>query len=72
MAAKASAISSAYRLRIGGQPATVTFAGVVGGTIGLYQFNVVIPAVPAGDQPIDLELDGLPNAQNLVITIGAR
>jgi hypothetical protein len=30
---------------------------------------VVIPAVAAGDQPIDLEIDGIPNTQNLVITI---
>jgi uncharacterized protein (TIGR03437 family) len=70
VAAQASAISSPYRLRIGGQQASVSFAGIVGGTIGLYQFNVVIPNVPAGDQPIDLDIDGIPNAQNLVITIG--
>ena len=57
-------------LRIGGQQANASFAGIVGGTIGLYQFNVVIPNVPAGDQPIDLEIDGIPNAQSLVITIG--
>ena len=70
VAAQASAISSPYRLRIGGQQANVTFAGIVGGTIGLYQFNVVIPNIPAGDHPIDLDIDGIPNAQNLVITIG--
>ena len=70
VAAQASAISLPYQLRIGGQTAAVSFAGIVGGTIGLYQFNVVIPNVPPGDQPIDLEIDGIPNAQNLVISIG--
>ena len=70
VAAQASALTSPYRLRIGGQTATVSFAGMVGGTIGLYQFNVVIPNVPAGDQAIDLEIDGVPNSQNLVIAIG--
>ncbi|MBL8238257.1 MAG: hypothetical protein JNM66_12600 [Bryobacterales bacterium] len=70
VAAQAAAISSPFRLRIGGQQATVSFAGIVGGTIGLYQFNVVVPQVPAGDQPIDLDVDGIPNAQNLFITIG--
>jgi len=70
VAAQASAISSPYRLRIGGQTANVSFAGIVGGTIGLYQFNVVVPNVPAGDQAIDLEIDGVPNAQNLMIAIG--
>jgi uncharacterized protein (TIGR03437 family) len=48
----------------------VTFAGVVGSTIGLYQFNIVIPNLPPGDHPIDLVVDGVPNAQDLVITIG--
>lgn len=70
VAAQASALTLPYRLRIGGQPAEVTFAGVVGGTIGLYQFNLIVPQVAAGDQPIDLEIDGVPNTQNLYIQIG--
>jgi len=70
VAAQASAIASPYQVRIGGQTATVSFAGMVGGTIGLYQFNVVIPNVEAGDQPIELEVDGAPNSQGLVITVG--
>ena len=70
IAAQGSALSLPFQLRIGGQLANVTFGGVVGATIGLYQFNVVIPNVPAGDQPIDLVVDGIPNAQNLVIGIG--
>jgi len=57
-------------LKIGGVQANATFAGLVGGTIGLYQFNAVIPAVAAGDQTIELIVDGVPNAQGLVITIG--
>jgi uncharacterized protein (TIGR03437 family) len=70
VAAQASALTLPYQLKIAGVPATVTFAGLVGGTIGLYQFNVVIPTVAAGDQPIELTVDGVPSAQNLVITIG--
>jgi uncharacterized protein (TIGR03437 family) len=70
VAAQASALTLPYQLKIAGVPANVTFAGLVGGTIGLYQFNVVIPSVAAGDQPVELVVDGVPNAQNLVITIG--
>lgn len=70
VAAQASTLAMSYQLRIGGVPATVTFGGGVAQTIGLTQFNVVIPAVPAGDQPIELIVDGVSNAQNLVITIG--
>ena len=70
VAAQSSTLASPYQLKIGGVQANATFAGMVGGTIGLYQFNVVIPAVAAGDQSIELVVDGVPNAQNLVITIG--
>lgn len=70
IAAQASALGLPFELRIGGQPAEVTFAGIVGGTIGLVQFNVVIPNVAPGDQPIELTVDGIPNSQGLVITIG--
>ncbi len=48
----------------------VTFAGMTQGNVGLYQFNVVIPAVPAGDQTIELLVDGVSNGQNLSIVIG--
>jgi uncharacterized protein (TIGR03437 family) len=70
VAAQASSLTLSYQLKIGGVPAVVTFAGMVGGSIGLYQFNVVIPSVAAGDQTIDLTLDGVPNNQNLSIVVG--
>jgi len=59
-----------YQLKIGGVPAVVNFAGLVAGSIGLYQFNVVIPSVAAGDQTIELIVDTIPNAQTLYIVIG--
>jgi uncharacterized protein (TIGR03437 family) len=39
---------------IGGQAATVSFAGIV--SPGVYQLNVVVPQVAAGDQPVVLTL----------------
>jgi len=71
IAAQGSPLASSFQLKIGGVPASVPFAGMVGGSIGLYQFNVVIPIVAAGDQTIELIVDGVPNQQNLVITIGS-
>jgi uncharacterized protein (TIGR03437 family) len=70
VASVASPLALPYDLRIGGVSANVTFAGIVGGSIGLYQFNVVIPTVPAGDQPIELTVDGVSAGQNLTIVIG--
>jgi serine/threonine-protein kinase len=70
VAAQGSALALPFEVRIGGVPAPVSFAGIVGGTIGLYQFNLTIPSVGPGDQPITLTVDGIPNNQNLVIAIG--
>ena len=70
LAAQNSPLASPYQLTIGGVPANVTFAGMLAGTVGLYQFNAVIPPVPPGDQLIELTVNGVPNGQNLVITVG--
>jgi uncharacterized protein (TIGR03437 family) len=69
-AAQNSPLASPYQVKIGGVPATVNFAGMVAGSIGLYQFNAVVPIVASGDQTIELTVDGVPNAQNLYIVIG--
>jgi uncharacterized protein (TIGR03437 family) len=69
VASQNSPLALPFKINIGGLPADVSFGGIVAGTIGLYQFNVTIPQVDAGDQPIELIVDGVPNSQNLVITI---
>jgi uncharacterized protein (TIGR03437 family) len=70
IAAVDSAMTLPFELRIGGVPATVLSAGVIANTIGLYQFVVTVPAVPPGDQPIELVVDGVGNSQNLLILVG--
>ena len=70
IAAQNSPLALPFEIKIGGVPATVSSAVLAANTIGLYQFNVVIPAVGAGDQPIELTIDGVSNNQNLVIAIG--
>jgi uncharacterized protein (TIGR03437 family) len=46
----------APQVSIGGMPATVQFAGLIGP--GLYQINAVVPQVPAGDAVVSLNLSG--------------
>ena len=41
---------------IGGAGATVDFAGLAPGFVGLYQFNFVVPNVPDGDQPVTIRV----------------
>ncbi|MEZ5355278.1 MAG: hypothetical protein R2762_21805 [Bryobacteraceae bacterium] len=59
-----------FELHIGGVTADVGFAGMLGNTIGLYQINAVIPPLPPGEHSIELVVDGVRNAQNLVIQVG--
>lgn len=52
---------------IGGQSATVAFAGLIPGNAGLYQFNVVVPTTAAaGDQPVVAQLNGVLSPTGLV------
>jgi uncharacterized protein (TIGR03437 family) len=55
------------RVRIAGVDAAVAFAGLIGP--GLYQFNVVVPNVPDGDQTVVAELRGLATQSNLMVTV---
>ena len=53
------------QLRIGGQPASVKFAGLTGA--GLYQFNVVIPQLPDGDSAVVATISNVASPSNLFI-----
>jgi hypothetical protein len=46
---------------IGGVNAAIAYAGHAPGLVGLYQFNVTVPAnLPSGDQPVAVTLGGTP------------
>ena len=63
-------LASTFQASFAGAPATVSFAGLTGGYLGLYQFNVVVPNVAAGDSvPFTFSLGGVPGTQKLVIAI---
>jgi uncharacterized protein (TIGR03437 family) len=55
---------------IGGQPATVQFAGLV--APGVFQINIVVPEVAAGNQPIFIDANLIPSAPGVSIPIGAK
>lgn len=54
---------------IGGAPARVLYAGLAPGTVGLYQFNVEIPQVAAGDRVIGITVEGVVARPAAVLTI---
>lgn len=49
--------------------ATLDYAGLATGAIGLYQFNIKVPEVPDGDYPIRISVAGTPLAQMLYLTV---
>jgi uncharacterized protein (TIGR03437 family) len=54
---------------IGGRPATVQFAGLIGA--GLYQINVAMPAVPTGDAEIVVSVNGKQSAGSVYVPVEA-
>ncbi len=65
-------LESAFTISFGGVPAAqVAYDGLVQDYMGLYQFNVIVPNVPASDTtPLTFTLNGVSGTQNLVIAIG--
>jgi uncharacterized protein (TIGR03437 family) len=65
-----TSLTTALHVFVGGVEAKVTYAGLNPGSYGLYQFNVVIPQVPAGDQvPLTFTLGGTSGSQTLYLPI---
>lgn len=56
--------------RFGQTPATLAYYGLAPNFVGLYQFNVVVPNVSAGDMPLNVTMAGASLNQNLYITAG--
>lgn len=57
------------RVKIGGRDATVEFAGLGGGFVGLYQFNIVVPSGVTGDAKLEVSVDGVAVPQALYFTV---
>jgi uncharacterized protein (TIGR03437 family) len=59
-----------FQASFGGIPATVSFSGLTGGYLGLYQFNVVVPSMAASDiVPLVFSLDAASGTQKLLISV---
>jgi uncharacterized protein (TIGR03437 family) len=58
-------------VRIGGVQANVSYGGLAPNFVGLYQFNVTVPNVSAGDAvPVTFSLGGAAGSQNLALAVG--
>jgi uncharacterized protein (TIGR03437 family) len=70
IATTTSTVTNAVTVQFGSTPATVQYAGLAPGFVGLYQFNVQVPNILPGDWPVVVAVNGTAVAQNLYITTG--
>ena len=68
-----TALTNAFALTVGGSTAAVSYAGLAPGLVGVYQFNVAVPAsLPSGDLPVRISLNGSAiSLQTLLLPVAA-
>ncbi len=63
-------LAERFQMQFGGVPATVNYAGLAPGAVGLYQFNVVVPNVGAGSAiPLTFTVANYPGQQTLYTAV---
>lgn len=67
--ASGSTALSGLAVSFGSVPASVTYAGLYPGFVGLYEFYLTVPAVGSGDAQIHVSLNGTPLPQTFFLTV---
>jgi uncharacterized protein (TIGR03437 family) len=63
-------LAANLQISFAGTPATVSYSGLAPGYVGLYQFNVVVPSVPASNTvPLTFSLGAVQGTQTLYIAV---
>ncbi len=66
----ATKFAADVQIFFGGVPVVINYAGLTPSVVGLAQFNVVVPNIPASDTvPVTFTVDGTPSTQSMVIAI---
>ena len=69
IATQANSLQSQPNFRFGQTPATLVYSGLAPNFVGLYQFNVTVPNVGAGDMPLNIDIGGVTLNQSCYITV---
>ena len=68
---ESNVLSSSFKISIGGTVCGVAYDGLAPNYTGLYQFNIVVPAIAAGDAvPLTFTVDGAAGIQTLYTAVG--
>ncbi len=65
-------LADSFTFTIGGVPIAgnaLVYAGLAPGFVGLYQFNVIVPDVPDGDQPVTVRVGTATVPQTLFLSV---
>ena len=66
---EANQLVNAVQMSVNGVAATLKYAGLAPSQVGLYQFNVLVPAVPDGDWPLTFSQNGTAGTQTLLLSV---
>jgi uncharacterized protein (TIGR03437 family) len=67
---QSNTLASSLQMFVGGQAATAVYSGLAPNYTGLYQFNIVVPNVAAGNAlPLTFTLGGVAGTQTLFIAV---
>jgi uncharacterized protein (TIGR03437 family) len=67
---QSNSLAAQFQVSIGNVQAVVKYDGLAPNSVGLYQFNVVVPDVPSSDAvPLTFDVGGVPGSQTLFIAI---
>jgi uncharacterized protein (TIGR03437 family) len=69
IATQATSLQTKPNVRFGQTPATLVYYGLAPNFVGLYQFNVTVPNVGAGDMPLNIDIGGVTLNQNCFTTV---
>jgi uncharacterized protein (TIGR03437 family) len=69
-ASPVSAPLAPIQVQVGGKDASISFAGLAPGFVGLLRIDIVIPDVAAGEQPLDVSIGGV-SANSTVLSVQA-
>jgi uncharacterized protein (TIGR03437 family) len=69
LAQQSNMVTGNLLMSVGGAPATLPYAGLAPGFTGLYQFNLTVPNVAAGNAALTFTIAGTPGSQTLFLPI---
>jgi uncharacterized protein (TIGR03437 family) len=69
IATQLNSLTNPVTMQVNGSTATLSYQGLAPNFVGLYQFNVVVPAVADGDWPLTFTQAGNKGTQTLLLSV---